>query len=336
MAGATTPALAAAVSRAGGLGSLGCAMLTPEQFRAEVKETRALVDGPINVNFFVHSPPDFDTAKIERARELLRPFYDELGLGNVPAGTTVTPAFDGAMLEAVLDVRPEVVSFHFGLPPVEMVDAIRQMGAAIFSSATTVLEARNLAQCGVDAVIAQGWEAGGHRGTFLSPFESAQVGTFALVPQIVDAVDVPVVAAGGIADGRGVAACLALGASAAQIGTAFLLCPEAGTSDVHRGALASAADEDTRITRAFSGRPARGLSNRYIESMREVESELPDFPILNTLAGPLRGGSARAGLPDFVALWSGEAASLGRELPAEELVERLMAECNQILHNLSR
>jgi len=336
MAGVTTPALAAAVIRAGGLGSLGCAMLTPKQFKYEVGETRALGNGPLNVNFFVHDPPVFDGTKIERARELLRPFYEELGLGDVPAGDTATPAFNEAMLDAVLEVRPEVVSFHFGLPSGEMMDAIRETGAVILSSATTVLEARNLAERGVDAVIAQGWEAGGHRGTFASAFEAAQVGTLALVPQVVDAVDLPVVAAGGIADGRGVAACLALGASAVQVGTAFLLCPEAGTSEVHRQALAAAADEDTRITTAFSGRAARGLSNRYIESMRAVESELPDFPILNTLAGPLRGGSARAGLPDFVALWSGEAASLSRELPAGELVERLMAECEQTLRNLSR
>jgi len=336
MAGATTPALAAAVCRAGALGSLGCAMLTAEQVQAQVQETRAHADGPINVNFFVHPPPELDAGKIERARGLLRPFYQELGLGEVPAGDTVAPAFDDAMLAAILEIRPEVVSFHFGLPPSRMVDAVRETGAAIFSSATTVREARTLAECGVDAVIAQGWEAGGHRGTFESSFASAQVGTVALLPQVVDAVDVPVIAAGGIADGRGITACLALGASAVQMGTAFLACPEAGISDAHRRALAAASDEDTCVTKAFSGRPARGLANRYIEAMREFESDLPDFPVLNALGGPLRKASADAGRPDFVALWSGEAAALNQTLPAEELVKRLVADAEWVLRNLSR
>lgn len=336
MAGSTTPALAAAVTGAGGLGSLGHAMHTPELIRDEIRAHRSLCDGPVNVNFFAHSPPDFDRDKIDRAREALEPHYRELGLGEVPAGDTVAPAFNEPMLEAVLSERPEVVSFHFGLPEQEMTDAIRDAGAMILSSATTVREARILADAGVDAVIAQGWEAGGHRGTFASSFEAAQVGTMALVPQIVDAVSVPVIAAGGISDGRGVAASLALGASAAQMGTAFLFCPEAATSDPHRRALGAATDEDTRLTRAFSGRPARGIVNRYIEAMRELEPELPDFPILNTLGGPLRKASADAGMEDFVALWSGAAASLGRELPAAELVRLLVAECEEIIGNLKR
>jgi len=336
MAGATTPALAAAVCNAGALGSLGCAMLTPREFRDEVENARALTDGPLNVNFFVHAPPKHDREKIDRARARLRPFYQELALGEVPTGDLVMPPFDEAMLDAVLDVRPAVVSFHFGLPARDMVNAIKETGAAVLSSATTVREARILAALGVDAVIAQGWEAGGHRGTFESSFAAAQVGTLALVPQVVDAVGVPVIAAGGIADGRGVAAALVLGASAAQIGTAFLACPEAGLSATHRLALATAADEDTRVTTAFSGRPARGLVNRYIETMTECEADLPDFPIVNTLTGPLRKGSAEAGSPDFVALWSGMAAPLNAALPAADLVQRLVTEAERVLGNLSR
>jgi nitronate monooxygenase len=254
----------------------------------------------------------------------VEPFYDELGLGEVPAVTASNQPFGDAMLEAVLELRPQVVSFHFGLPADPAVQRLKDAGLLVMSSATTVAEARHLVERGVDAVIAQGWEAGGHRGTFLGGPESGSVGTMALVPQVVDAVDVPVIAAGGIADGRGIAAAFALGASGVSIGTAFLTCPEAAIPEVHKQALLQARDEDTRLTRAFSGRHARGLRNLYIEAMARYEAELPDFPLMNALTGPLRKAGGAAGSPDFVALWSGQAASLNRALPAAELLAALI------------
>jgi nitronate monooxygenase len=326
MAGAATPALAAAVSNAGALGSLGCAFLDPEGLRREVEATRRATNRPINVNFFVHSPPAEDAERAARARERLAPFYRELALGPVPEVADQHQPFDEAMLAEVLALAPRVVSFHFGLPAPPLVAALKNAGHIVLSSATSVREARLLVAGGVDAVIAQGWEAGGHRGTFASSFDGAAIGTFALVPQIVDAVSVPVVAAGGIADGRGIAAAFALGAAGVQLGTAFLSCPEAATSDAHRQALRESVDEGTRLTKAFSGRPARGLVNRYLEAMAPHQNDLPDFPLMNGLSGPLRAAGAKRGSPDFVALWSGQAGPMNRELSAAELLARLIEE----------
>ncbi|MCP5081951.1 MAG: nitronate monooxygenase [Alphaproteobacteria bacterium] len=332
MAGATTPALAAAVSNAGGMGSLGCAFMTPERTGEEIAKTMMATNRSINVNFFVHEPPGEDAAKNATLKERLQPYFDELGLGEMPAVTPTNFPFDEAMMEVMLELRPRVVSFHFGLPAQHMVQALKEAGVVVLSSATTVREAVLLADGGVDAIVAQGWEAGGHRGTFASTMDAARVGTMALVPQIVDAVNVPVIAAGGIGDGRGIAAAFALGAAGVQPGTAFLTTEEAATPAVYRKALLEASDEDTRLTRAFSGRPARGLSNRYIEEMAAHDEDLPDFPLLNTLTGPLRKASTEAGSPDFVALWSGQAMSLNRTLPAGELLEKLVEESLAILN----
>ncbi len=331
MAGATTPELAAAVSNAGGLGSLGCALMAPDRAGEEVAKTMMATNRSINVNFFVHTPPEQDAQKNATLKELVQPYFDELGLGEMPAVEPTHFPFDDVMMDMVLELRPKVVSFHFGLPAEHMVRGLKDAGIVILSSATTVREAVILADGGVDAVIAQGWEAGGHRGTFASSMEAARVGTMALVPQIVDAVSVPVIAAGGIADGRGIAAAFALGAAGAQPGTAFLTTEEASTPSVYRKALLEANDEDTRLTRAFSGRPARGLSNRYIEEMAAHDEVLPDFPMLNTVTAPLRKASTDAGAPDFVALWSGQAMSLNRTLPAAELMEKLVSETRALL-----
>jgi len=255
-----------------------------------------------------------------------------LGLANVPErGKATYDTFDEAKLSVLLDIRPKVTSFHFGLPPLHMVRALQDVGSVIICSATTVAEARMLSDAGVDAIIAQGWEAGGHRGTFDLSFEDFGVGAMALVPQIVDAVDVPVVAAGGIADGRGIAAAFALGASGVQMGTAFLSCPEANVSEAHRNALRQARDDETRLTRAFSGRPARAKNNRYIEAMAEHRTSLPDFPTMYSFSEPLTQASANTGNPDFQFLLYGQAAALNRELPAAELVALLIDEARGVL-----
>lgn len=331
MAGASTPAMAAAVTRAGGLGSLGVALQSPEATRADCEAIRAATNGAYNINFFVHRDARPDARRGDAMRATLAPYYDELGLGEVPAAEVSSRPFNADHLAVVLDAKPPVVSFHFGLPEPDLMRAVKDAGLFTISSATTVAEARQLEAGGIDAIVAQGFEAGGHRGTFAKPYEDGWVGTMALVPQVVDAVSVPVIAAGGIADGRGIAAALALGASAAQLGTAFLPCPESMIPQVHRDALADARDDQTRLTSAFSGRPARGLENRYMREMAGDEENFPDFPILNTLTGPLRKASAGQDSPDFVSLWAGQAAAINRPLPTGELVELLVEETTAAL-----
>ena len=333
MAGASTPALAIAVSTTGGLGSLGLAMHTQKSLRKDCAEVSA-AGAPYNANFFVHSEPVDDPARTAEISSLLAPYYLELGLGQVPDAVSV-PSFNQTHLEAVLDLRPAVVSFHFGLPTSDAFKAIKAAGLFTMSSATNVAEARELEARGIDAVIAQGFEAGGHRATFSEPYERGHVGTLALVPQIVDAVSIPVIAAGGIGDGRGIAAALALGASAVQLGTAFLTCPESAAHPLYRRALNEARADKTQITHAFSGRPARGLENRYLREMAGHEDTYPDFPILNTLTGPLRKASANQNNPDFMSLWSGQSAAMSRNLPASELIQLLVTETESVLERLT-
>jgi nitronate monooxygenase len=265
---------------------------------------------------------------------LLAPYFMELDLGEVPEVVETSLPFGAAIFEAVLAIRPRVVSFHFGLPEQQFVTALKAAGSAILCTATTAAEARDLEGRGVDAIIAQGWEAGGHHGYYLTD-KGTQIGTMALVPQIVDAVSLPVIAAGGIADGRGIAATLALGAAGVQIGTAFLTTAEAGIPAAHRAALLASDGSDTRPTRAFSGRPARGVVNRFMTAMEAHEGGLPDFPLMNTVTGPLRKASAATGSPDFIALWSGQAVGLNRQGTAAELVERLVAETRAVLGRIS-
>ena len=321
MVGPKAP-LAAAVSAAGGLGSLGCAALTPDQIRAEVAAIRAVTDGPFNLNFFCHALPALDPAREAAWRSALAPYYAEFGLDPAaPVAMANRAPFDAAMAEVVEELRPAVVSFHFGLPAEPL---LRRAGCLILSSATTVREARWLAERGVDAVIAQGAEAGGHRGMFLTDAAASQVGTIALVPQIADAVNVPVIAAGGISDPRGVAAAFALGASAVQVGTAYLRCPEAGLSAPYRAALSTARDEDTALTNVFTGRPARGLLTRAVRELGPISAVAPAFPGAAVALQPLRPAAEAQGSGDFSPLWSGQAVGLSRERPAADLT-RLLA-----------
>jgi nitronate monooxygenase len=336
MAGATSPDMVIAVSEAGGLGSLGCAMHGPEQVRADVGIIRQRTSRPINLNFFCHADPAPDAGRQSAWLARLQPYYGELGIDAtaVPAGPLRSP-FDEAMCEVVAEVKPPVVSFHFGLPERRLLDRVRQTGAKIVSSATSVAEARWLEDQGCDGVIAQGYEAGGHRGMFLSSDVAGQAGTMALVPQIVDAVKVPVIAAGGIADGRGIVAALALGAAAVQIGTAYLLCPESLVSPLHRAALKAARDDGTVLTNVFTGRPARGIVNRLVREAGPISAEAPQFPLAANAVGPLRAAGEASGSSDFSALWSGQAAALGRELGAGELTRQLAADAAQRLRGLS-
>jgi nitronate monooxygenase len=320
MAGVQGSALALAVSNAGGLGSLPCAMLSLDAMRAELAAITASTSRPFNVNFFCHTAWEPDAEREAAWRRLLRPYYDEFGIdiSSVPSGPARAP-FSHEAADVLREFTPRVVSFHFGLPSADLVQRVRDMGALVLSSATTVDEARWLEARGVDAIIVQGVEAGGHRGMFLSDDLTTQIGTFALVPQIVKAVSVPVIAAGGIADAAGVSAAMALGAAAVQIGTAYMLCPEATTSEVHRAALRSEASRHTALTNVFTGRPARGIMNRIMREIGPVSGAAPQFPLANAAVLPLRAAAEAKGSGDFSPLWSGQNASGCREIPAAEL-----------------
>ncbi len=325
MAGVQGGALAAAVSNAGGLGALPCAMLTLEQMRQEVERIRAATDKPYNVNFFCHTPPEADPARESAWRAALRPYYEEFQMdaSATRPGAQRAP-FTEEAADLVEEFRPAVVSFHFGLPAPQLLARVKALGVRVLSSATTVEEALWLEAQGADAIIAQGLEAGGHRGMFLTGEVSTQMGTFALLPQIVKAVHVPVIAAGGIADERGVAAALALGASAVQIGTAYLLCPEATTSRVHRLALKSDESRHTTLTRLFSGRPARGIVNRLIRDLGAMSEAAPEFPLASSALAPLRTRAESLGDSSFSPLWCGQNATGCSERPAGELTRSLV------------
>ncbi len=327
MAGVQGSALAVAVSNAGGLGSLPCATLSLDAIRKELAVIGACTSNPFNVNFFCHTPPTPSAEREAEWRSSLASYYDEYGLdlANIPIAPGRAPfSFEAADL--LNEVKPAVVSFHFGLPSADLLARARSWGSKIFSSATTVDEALWLEAQGVDAIIAQGLEAGGHRGIFLTEDLSTQVGTFALLPQIVRQVKIPVIAAGGIADARGVAAAMALGAAGVQIGTAYMLCHEATTSVVHRAALKSDAARHTALTNLFTGRPARGIMNRIMRELGPISADAPAFPLATAAIAPLRAKAEHQGSGDFSPLWSGQNASGCKEVPAGELTRELAAD----------
>jgi nitronate monooxygenase len=328
MAGSQGSALALAVSNAGGLGSLPCATLSLDQMRVELTTIRAGTDKPFNVNFFCHTSPAVDATREAAWREKLLPYYLELGVdeGSISPGAGRAP-FSHEAADVLEAFKPPVVSFHFGLPDQALLARVRRWGAKVLSSATSVAEAKWLEARGADAIIAQGLEAGGHRGMFLSRDLSTQVGTFALLPQILAAVNVPVIAAGGIADAHGVHAALAMGATGVQVGTAYLLCTEAQTSAVHRAALTASARDSamhlTALTNVFTGRPARGIVNRVIREAGPLSRVTPEFPLATAAIAPLRARAEANGSGDFSPLWAGQNASGCRAIPAAEMTHDL-------------
>ena len=327
MAGPGTAELAIAVAEAGGLGAIPCAMLQPDEIRANLQVFRRRTSHPINLNFFTHKMPEPDALSELRWRQCLAPYYAELGIACEESGQAAGRApFDAPACEIIEEFRPEVVSFHFGFPEASLLARVVAAGSKVIATATTVREARWLEDNGCVAIIAQGFEAGGHRGMFLSNEVATQVGTMALVPQIVDAVRVPVVAAGGIADARGIAAAFALGAAGVQIGTAYLFCPEARTSVVHKASLLAARDDDTALTNIFTGRPARGMMNRIMRELGPISNETPAFPLAVGALTPLKVAAEAKGCGDFTPLWSGQAAALCAPMPAAELTRKLAVE----------
>jgi nitronate monooxygenase len=325
MAGVAFSDMVSAVSEAGGLGSLPCALLTAEQIVEEVKLIRQKTARPINLNFFCHQAPRVDAGREIAWRRRLERYFVELGLDPEAACSVASRGqFDSEMCDLVAELRPNAVSFHFGLPGGQLLARVRSTGAKVLSSATTVQEARFLENEGCDAIVAQGLEAGGHRGMFLTDDISTQLGTLSLVPQVVDAVKVPVIAAGGIADARGILAAFALGASAVQIGTAYLFSPEARLSPLYRRALKR--QEKTVLTNIFTGRPARAIANRLIQEVGPMSDLVPDFPLAGGFSAPLRVASEAHGATEFTPIWSGQSACLARELPAKELTQWLASE----------
>lgn len=324
MAGVQASALAVAVCNSGGLGSLPCAMLTVDGMRNELAALAGQSQRPWNVNFFCHQPAPADEIREQAWRAALTPYYREFGIDPATLGAGAGRApFNREALALLAEVKPKVVSFHFGLPAADLVHEVKQLGAMILSSATTVAEARWLEQHGADVIIAQGVEAGGHRGMFLSTDLSTQLGTMALLPQVVKAVRVPVVAAGGISDARAVQAALSLGASAVQVGTTYLLCDEATTSKPHRAALSSPAAEHTALTNLFTGRPARGIVNRFMRELGPMSHLAPAFPMATAAMAPLRLKAEAAGSGDFSPLWSGQNATGCKAVGAAQLTREL-------------
>ncbi|WNG41093.1 nitronate monooxygenase [Archangium violaceum] len=325
--GATTPELVAAVSNAGGLGSTGAAYLKPEDIVKHSRRVRELTDRPFAINLFAPQP---QPGEVDSSRMLavLARYHQELGLAPPQPPANPLPPFE-EQVDAIAESGARVFSFTFGIPPAAVLERLKARGMVLAGTATTVREAQLLEAAGVDVVVAQGSEAGGHRGTFAGPFEAALVGTMALVPQMVDAVRLPVVASGGIMDGRGLVAARVLGASGVQLGTAFLTCPESGIAAVYKAALREARDDMTMVTRAFSGRPARGLANAFTEALADTKELLP-YPLQHAATTPLRSAAATRGDSRFIALWSGQAAALSRGKPAAELVRELIEESEQL------
>ncbi len=335
MAGPGTPELAIAVSEAGGLGSLPCAMLSLEQIKAQVQIIQQRTR-PINLNFFCHTPPEANPEREARWKGSLEPYYRELGLDpKAPVMAPFRAPFSESHCDLLEALKPAAASFHCGLPEERLLARVKAAGCKVLSSATTVAEARWLEERGADAIIAQGSEAGGHRGMFLSEDISAQPGTMALVPQVVDAVKVPVIAAGGIGDARGIVAAFALGASAVQIGTAYLFCPEAKVPPPHARALRQARDADTALTNVFTGRPARGIVNRAMRELGPISGKAPAFPLAAKPLAPLRAKAEADGSGDFSPLWAGQAAALGRAMPAAELTRNLAEEALDLARSLA-
>jgi nitronate monooxygenase len=324
MAGVMDADLVIAAAQGGALGSLPCAMISVEKAREQINIIRQRVSAPVNMNFFCHNAVDADPAREAGWKQRLGPYYDELGLDPaMPINAANRAPFDAAMCALVEELKPEVVSFHFGLPDPALLRRVKAAGCIVISSATIVREAIWLEENGADAIIAQGAEAGGHRGMFLTENIAEQPGTFALVPQVVDAVKVPVIAAGGIADGRGIAAAFALGAAGVQIGSGYLRCPESKVIAPARVALAQASDDSTVITNVMTGRPARGVPNRVMRELGPISPDAPAFPHSATALGPLKVAAEKQGKVDFTNLWAGQAVRMSRDMPAAELTRAL-------------
>lgn len=332
--GPTTPELVAAVSNAGGLGSIGAAMLAPEALQTAIQATRQLTQKPFAVNLFAPLQFERSAEKIQLIWQAMAGYRQELGLPPTAQPEIINPAVFEDQLAMLIREKIKLISFTFGTPSQQVINQLHDHKIIVMGTATTVQEAITLAEMGYDMIIAQGSEAGGHRGTFLNTFESSLIGTMALVPQIVDYVKIPVIAAGGIMDGRGLAAALCLGASAAQIGTAFLTCPEAGIHPKYKEAILQSTEQSTAITAVFSGRPARAIRNRFSEEMQKYKEALPDYPVQQSLTLPIRKKAAEANRTEFLSLWAGQGTRLNQTKPAAQLTQEIAEQAWQLLQEI--
>ena len=333
--GPTTPELVTAVSEGGGFGQFGAAYLNGDKIRAMAKSLKASSNKGFGINLFIPENPQFTARKTAAAKEALREYFKQFDLPVPKTVANVMPDFDEQIL-SVIESGIRLCSFHLGIPPQASINSLKQAGIITAASATSVEEGRIAENLGIDFIIAQGGEAGGHRGTWIGKWEDSMTGTMSLVSQLTANVSTPVIAAGGIMDGRGMAAAMALGAVGVQMGTAFLTCPEAGVHREYKNALLSAKDDKTTVTKAFSGRPARGLRNRFISEMENSDAEILPFPIQNQLTSGLRKAAAEAADTGFMSMWCGQAAGLSRGLPAAELLETIVSEYSTTLAELSR
>ena len=334
MASAASVELAATVSNAGGLGSLGLSYHKLEKILPAYNEIMSKTNHSINLNFMTHKEPYNNDIKNKKFKDYITQYYKEYRIDKMPVINNTCETFNRQQLDLLLQMNPKVVSFHFGLPNEEHIKKIKEKNIYIISTATTVKEAKILENSGADAIIAQGFEAGGHRGTFHSSYKEGEIGLFSLLPQIVDNVKLPVIAAGGIADGRGIAAAFMLGAKGAQLGTAFLTCPEASVHPLWKKALNNSKDRETRITSAFTGRPARGIVNRFLRDMEGKGNLLPDFPTVGSIIKPLANSAAQIGDEYFLSLWAGQSAPMSQNIPAKDLMEKLIKEISYIFKNI--
>lgn len=329
MAGATTPEMVAAVCNAGGLGSLAAAMMAPDEIRDAIRQVKALTTRPFAVNLFALDQPTFSPDEVRRGQALFAAFRAELGLAEPPLPNRMMQSFD-EQIEAILPESIPIFSFTFGIPAPHQVKRLKQAGMLLIGTATTPDEGVALEQAGIDFISAQGYEAGGHRGSFLKPFDESQYGTMALVPLLVDRLSIPVIAAGGIMDGRGIAAALMLGASAAQLGTAFLAATESIANPAHKAMLARASDVGTTITNVLTGRPVRGLRNRMIETLSPHRAEVPPYPLPLALGGSIYKKAREEGLTDYMPMWSGQAGAMAKNLSTTEIMHALARQAHAV------
>ncbi|MFC7322946.1 NAD(P)H-dependent flavin oxidoreductase [Halobacillus campisalis] len=333
--GVTTPELAATVSNSGALGTIGAGYMTPEVLEKAVIQVKDRTDQSFGVNLFIPETPPIMAEEVEKANIILKPFHEELGVEAAEVKPPTRGNFE-KQVELVLQHGIKVCSFTFGVPSKQLIHELKKNNTLVIGTATTVEEACINEEQGVDIVVAQGSEAGGHRGTFVNEFDKAMIGTMSLVPQIVDHVRIPVIAAGGIMDGRGVLASLSLGAQGVQMGTAFVTTKESGAKKQHKDAIMQTNEAETVMTSSFSGKPARGINNQFIRKMRKYENELPAYPIQNSLTKVIRSEAAKQNRSEYMSLWSGQSPRLSRDISAEELIESIVTHVNHSLHNIKQ
>ncbi|WP_312473134.1 nitronate monooxygenase [Neobacillus sp.] len=334
--GITSPELVAAVSNAGGLGMIGAGYMSPSQLRKQISEVRQLTDYPFGINIFIPSEFRVDSEKLNLTKAILQPFKEDLFVKEEP----ILPTYEGDLstfheqLSILVEEKVPICSFTFGLPSPEVIAKLKEKSMVLIGTATTVQEAIMNENAGMDAVVVQGSEAGGHRGTFQGEEKQSLIGLMSLIPQVADAIRIPIIAAGGIMDGRGIIAAKCLGATGVQMGTAFLVCEESGANILHKNAIIKSSENQVVLTKAFSGKMARGINNRFITEMRRYEEDLPVYPLQNELTKAIRKASAAIGIPEYMSLWSGQSPRIAKKLPASELVKRIVTEAETLREKL--